>query len=245
MKVEIVKATKSFGRTNALDDVSIVIKPGQIVSVLGLNGAGKTTLLNALTGLIALNKGMIRYDGEEFVRGRLDLRKRLGYLPDFPSFFEDWTIVRHLGLMLRIYDKRPADYESVIIELMRDFDLLPLYRKPLGELSRGQRYKAALATHLAVDPELWLFDEPFASGMDPHGINAFKRQCRKAAERGRTIIYTTQLLDIADRFSERACVLHQGVVRAFDSPSNLKRKDPTSENPLEDIFEKLKEDSAE
>lgn len=69
MKVEIVKATKSFGRTNALDDVSIVIEPGQIVSVLGLNGAGKTTLLNALTGLIALDKGMILYDGEEFVRG--------------------------------------------------------------------------------------------------------------------------------------------------------------------------------
>lgn len=153
--------------------------------------------------------------------------------------------MRHIDLMLRLYNIEPAEHQTRIVELMREFDLLPLHKKPLAELSRGQRYKAALTSTLAIAPDVLLFDEPFASGMDPHGINSFKRHCRAAAERGQTVIYKTQLLDIAERFSDKACILHQGIVRAFDSPANLKAKHGETESALDEIFEKLREQPAE
>ena len=87
---------------------------------------------------------------------------------------------------------------------------------PIKLLSRGQIYKANLVGFLAVDPELWLIDEPFASGMDPQGLNAFKKHIRDAVERGKTVIYTTQLLEIAERFADRLCIISQGRIHAFD-----------------------------
>jgi len=125
---------------------------------------------------------------------------------------------------------------------LREFDLLPLANSPFATLSRGQRYKAVLATLLAIDPEVWLLDEPFASGMDPHGINAFKRRAREAAARGRTVIYSTQILDAAERFSDRICIIHRGKVRAFGATSNLDIKSQDNASALDKIFSQLREE---
>ncbi len=111
----------------------------------------------------------------------------------------------------------------------------------MNTLSRGQAYKAALATMIAADREVWLMDEPFASGMDPHGIDAFKRHAREAATRGRTILYSTQLLDVAERFSDRVCVVHRGEIRAFDTLNRLREQAQDKNNVLEEMFRQLRE----
>ena len=92
-----------------------------------------------------------------------------------------------------------------------------------------------------MDREIWLLDEPFASGMDPHGIDAFKRHARSAAARGRTIIYSTQLLDVAERFSDRVCVIHKGGIRAFDTLDRLRERASDKDNVLEEMFRQLRE----
>jgi len=94
---------------------------------------------------------------------------------------------------------------------------------------------------IAADCDVWLLDEPFASGMDPHGIDLFKDHARAAAQRGRTIIYTTQLLDIAERFSSRVCLLEDGEVRAFDSVENLRARAQDKDHVLEELFRQLRE----
>ena len=113
---------------------------------------------------------------------------------------------------------------------------------PFATLSRGQRYKAVLATLLAIDPEVWLLDEPFASGMDPHGITAFNRHAREATARGRTIIYSTQILDAAERFSDRLCVIHRGKVRAFSATLELRKGHLGDASALDEIFKQLREE---
>jgi len=133
--------------------------------------------------------------------------------------------------------------EERVLELLQDFDLLPLALRPVNSLSRGQAYKTALVALLAVDPELWLLDEPFASGMDPQGIDAFKRHARAAANRGRTIIYSTQLLDVAERFSDRVCVINKGELHAFDTLANLRIAALDKDNVLEEMFRRLRETS--
>src|SRR6185437_12733835 len=111
-------------------------------------------------------------------------------------------------------------------------------------LSRGQRYKAALVALLTVDCEVWLLDEPFASGMDPNGISAFKRRAREGAARGRTIIYSTQILDAAERFSDRICVIHRGQIRAFMPTAELRSDRLSSTSALDDIFSQLREEDS-
>jgi ABC-type multidrug transport system ATPase subunit len=242
MKIELQGIAKSYKSRHALDDVSQTIETGQVVAVVGLNGAGKTTLLRCLAGTVAPDKGRILYDGQPFLRERMDLRRKFMFLPDFPAVFEEWAPLRHIGMVLRLYGIEQPGVEDRIVELLREFDLLPLANVPFATLSRGQRYKAVLIALLAVNPQVWLLDEPFASGMDPNGINAFKRRACHAAANGHTILYTTQILDAAERFSDRVCVIHRGKIRAFAAASDL-RKDPQAQTTgLDDIFNQLREE---
>ncbi len=241
MKIELSGVSKRFGKTVALDRVRLEFVPGQIIALLGPNGAGKTTLLRCLSGIAAPDRGEVLYDEQSFRRDRLDLRRRLAFLPDFPIVYEHWDCLRHAGMLLRLYERESAGAEERFLTLLADFDLLPVARKAFAHLSRGQRYKAAFAALATVDPELWLLDEPFASGMDPHGLQAFKQCCHEAAGRGRTIVYSTQILDVAERFSDRVCVIHRGEVRAFDSVRNLESQlQAESGGVLDQIFRQLR-----
>lgn len=241
MKIELRAVSKSYRSTRALDRVSMEIEPGQIVSLLGPNGAGKTTLIRCIAGIAAPDSGGIYMDDQEFRRDRLDLRRRIQILPDFPFLFWDQTLLHNLSIILRLYDADGPGVEDRTVELLREFDLLPLALRTVNTLSRGQAYKAALATMIAADREVWLMDEPFASGMDPHGIDAFKRHAREAATRGRTILYSTQLLDVAERFSDRVCVVHRGEIRAFDTLNRLREQAQDKNNVLEEMFRQLRE----
>ncbi len=241
MKIELRGVLKTYRSLRALDYVSLEIEPGQIVGVLGANGAGKTTLLRCLAGIAAPDKGEVLFDGEAFRRDRLDMRSRLYTMPDFPFLFWEHSIVRNLAMILRVYDADGPGTEARVLQLLRDFDLLPLALRRVQSLSRGQIYKAGLVAMIAADRDVWLLDEPFASGMDSHGIDMFKRYARQASQRGRTIIYTTQLLDIAERFSDRLCLLEAGAVCAFDSLENLRTRVQDKDNVLEELFRQLRE----
>ncbi len=239
MKVAIRNVTKRYGKTRALDNVTLEFEPGEIVSVLGPNGAGKTTLLRCLAGIVGPDEGAVYYDEREFRRNDLATRKRFFFLPDFPFLFWGQPVLRNIGIILRIYEADGPGTEDRVFGLMREFDLLTLANSPVERLSRGQAYKTALAGLIAVDPEVWLLDEPMASGMDPLGQSVFRRMAREAAARGHTVIYSTQVLEVAERFSDRVCVLHQGKVRAFDKLENLRAAAADKQNALEELFIKL------
>lgn len=241
MKIELRTVTKSYRSIRALSRVSLEFSPGQLISLLGPNGAGKTTLLRCLAGIAAPDSGEIYFDDQEYRRNRLDLRQRIYTLPDFPFLFWDQTILRNLAIILRLYNADGAGAEERVLELLREFDLLPLALRPVQTLSRGQAYKAGLAAMIAADCDIWLLDEPFASGMDPHGIDAFKRHARAAANRGRTVIYSTQLLDVAERFADRVCVIHKGEIHAFDTLDRLREQANDKHNVLEEMFRQLRE----
>jgi ABC-type multidrug transport system ATPase subunit len=220
MNIRIEKVSKKFGGLWALEEVSLTLEPGQVVGLLGANGAGKTTLLNCLAGIVAPSHGTIYYDGEAFHRGKLELRRRMMFLPDFPMAFARMNVLQHIAMCIRLYERPEPDVENVA-KILDQLNILALAGMPFGTMSRGQLYKACLAGLLVVDPELWILDEPLASGMDPMGIAYFKQQARLAAERGRTVIYTTQILEIAEKFSDRICVLDHGGLRLTGKAGEL------------------------
>lgn len=221
MRLKAENLRKKYGWAVALDDLSWEAAPGQVIALLGPNGAGKSTFLNALAGCIRLDGGRVLFDGEAYTPDREDLRRRFAFLPDFPPVPPGWTPVRFIGSLLKLYGLPVLDLQERVVKILTDLDLLGVAQWKFRQLSRGQAYKAVLAGFLAADPELWLVDEPFASGMDPRGLNAFKEYAREAVTRGRTILFTTQIIEVAEQISDRICVLNRGRIVADATPTEL------------------------
>lgn len=242
MKIETRGLAKRYRSTLALDDFSLTLEPGRVVAVIGLNGAGKTTLLRCLGGLIHPQAGEIFFDGEKFSRKRLDLRRRMAFLPDSPICYAEHTPLKHIAMTVRVYGISPdSALEQRVVGLLSDFDLLEVAKWPLGELSRGQLYKCALAAHAAVRPELWLLDEPFASGIDPRGIATFKRLARERAADGGTVIYTTQILEIAEKFADELVVIDRGRLRQTITRAELDAMPADGPDSLQSVLDEFRE----
>lgn len=240
MRIQTESICKKFLGTPALVDVTLDLAPGQTVAVLGLNGAGKTTLLRCLSGLATPDRGRVLFDSAPLDRESEAQRRRLHFMPDFPALFPQHSILRNVSAMMRLYGRDEPGAERQVVAWLDEFDLLPLIRKPLMSLSRGQAYKASLVGLLAADPEVWLLDEPFASGMDPQGLGAFRTYTQAAVKRGRTILYTTQILDVVERFSDRVLVLDKGRVAANAPLAELRRDAGPATPALEALFTELR-----
>jgi len=221
MHIVLDGVTKQYGSNVILKDVSLTFPGGQIIAVIGLNGAGKTTLLRCLSGVASPSRGRILMDGERFYRDNLALRRRQMVLPDVPLFLPEHTGIEHVAMILHLYERNAVELEATAMALFAELDLLALVDRPIVTLSRGQAYKIGLAAMLLVNPDLWLIDEPFASGMDPQGIAVFKRHARAAAAAGATVVYSTQILEIAERFADRLIAIDHGGIRLDLGPQDL------------------------
>ena len=241
MLIELKDFSKRFGRLLAVSIPDLRIDPGQIAVVLGANGAGKTTLFRCLAGLVIPSAGQILYNAKPFYRGDLELRRNLMFLPDFPFMFGEMTVIQHISMVLKLYECDAKTKLEAALEHLRNLDLLPFAEAATGRLSRGQQYKAALSALLTLDPELWILDEPFASGMDPQGIFYFKTQARAAAERGRTVLYSTQILDVAENLSDRIILLNRGALQMNAALNQLQARNEGNGGVLEEMFRSLRE----
>lgn len=224
MVVTLDDVSRNFGRTRALKFVSTQFEPSELVAVLGLNGAGKSTMLRILAGEIATSSGKLIIDGTPFRRDNLDVRREMLFLPDDPYLVGE-TPLRTLSLYLNHYGRKEREgVAERAVELLEEFEVVDKATSNWGELSRGQSYKAAFVVMCALRPKLWILDEPFASGMDAKGIRLFREHARRAVENGATVIYSTQLVDLAEDFSTRVCVLHEGELRAAIKPTELRSR---------------------
>ncbi|TLD71074.1 ABC transporter ATP-binding protein [Phragmitibacter flavus] len=242
MRARLNEISKRFGGTVALDELTLDLPAGSVVAVLGLNGAGKSTLLKVMAGVSALDAGTVLYDGEVFHRERLDLRRRLLFTSESPMFFPGKSVLRNLAVFLEVYEKNAAEREERIVELLQETGMAGLVLKEAGTLSRGQVWKLALACAVAVRPELWLVDEPFASGMDVLGLAAFKRVARSLADEGGLVIYTTQLAEMAVGFADYICLLNEGRVALWESSESVKRRLKDEGVEVAELFRGMREE---
>lgn len=222
MQISLQHITKQFPRCTALDDLSLELNDGKTVAVLGENGAGKSTLLSIISGVSVADKGSVSMDGEVFDRTKLQLRRRMIFTPDTPVLFRDDTVIRNVAAFAQLYEIQIADRVDEIAAFMHDIGIGTLANQWVGGLSRGQAWKAAMTCVHAVRPDLWLVDEPFASGMDAIGIAAFKRLVRDLNSEGKMVIYTTQMIDLATEFADHVLVIRQGKVIMQQSGAELR-----------------------
>jgi len=212
---------RRFGRQHALANATFTCGPGEIIALIGNNGAGKTTLLQLLAGLLVPTSGRIVIDGQPLDRRDEALRRRIGIIPDFPPYFMDHTVIRHIAMLCALHRTPDVEAEQRATALMEEAGILNLGETRMGRLSRGETYKAVLVGMFLARPELWLLDEPMASGMDPQGLNFLRTRLREAASAGATVIYSTQIAEIAEQFSDRVFILHEGRLLEQEKASSL------------------------
>lgn len=223
MNLRLEGLSKGFGPRRVLAGVSLTIPAGAVTAVLGMNGAGKTTLLRCLSGLSSGDCGGVFIDGEELRMGRLDLRRRLMFLPDFPPAFPGADVLENVAAHLRFWEADRPGVEDKVAAWLEAMGMLAEAGRSVQGLSRGQGYKAALLALLAVDPELWILDEPMASGMDPRGLAVFRREAAAAAARGASVVYSTQIPELAAAFADTVLLIAGGKVRMLDPERDFGR----------------------
>lgn len=234
MKISLRGIGKSFLDDSALDDIDLDIESGELIAVVGTNGAGKTTILKILATLLSTDEGEVRMDGELLTHRRIDLRSRLHFLEESPVLLG--STIDHICRVVHLYDRELPGLKEKILSWLREFELMEVAHR--YGLSRGQKYKAAFVGICAANPELWLLDEPFAAGVDPTGISAMKRAINKAVGSGSTVVYSTQIVELAETFSDRILVMNRGKIE-LDIPTK-QLKEAQHDNALARLFENLR-----
>jgi ABC-2 type transport system ATP-binding protein len=206
---------KQFGHFLAVRDVSFSVPQGQVVAFLGPNGAGKTTTMRLLTGFVAPTRGRAYIAGIDVQTDRLEVARRLGYLPENGPLYPDMT---PLGLLKFFGAARglPAPYLRERLDVVvEQCALSSVALKPIGKLSKGYRQRVAMAQALLHDPDVLILDEP-TGGLDPNQIRGVRTLIRELGK-SKTILVSTHILGEVEPIADRVLFIHEGQI-VFDGP---------------------------
>ena len=212
MLVQVEHIVKSFGKQKVLDDISFSVERGQVVGLLGPNGSGKTTLMRILTGYLRADGGQAFIDGFSVKEQAIEVRKRIGYLPEHNPLYTDMYVREYLDFVRGFYPGIPRQRTGEVIEMT---GLGPEAHKKIGQLSKGYRQRVGLAAAIIHRPSLLILDEP-TTGLDPNQLVDIRRLITGLGkETG--IILSTHIMQEVEQMAGRVIVLYKGRIR-LDSP---------------------------
>jgi ABC-2 type transport system ATP-binding protein len=217
--IEVKDLTKSFGERTAVDHVSFVVNRGEILGFLGPNGAGKTTTMRILTGFLPATSGTAQVAGFDVFNDSLEVRKRIGYLPENPPLYLDMTVAAYLDFVARIKNVPAEKRRASVDDAMVKTNLQDKRYELIKRLSRGYKQRVGLAQALVHDPEVIILDEPTV-GLDPKQIIEV-RHLIKGLAGSHTIILSTHILPEVSMTCDRVVIINRGRIAAIDTPANL------------------------
>jgi ABC-2 type transport system ATP-binding protein len=220
--IEVSGLTRRFGARAAVVDVSFRVPTGEIVGFLGPNGAGKTTTLRMLTGYLPPTSGSARVAGYDVETRSMDVRARIGYLPESVPLYRDLTVTGYLEFVATLKGAAKADRRRAVEEVVAACGLEEVFRRPIATLSRGFRQRVGLAQALVNDPEVLFLDEPTV-GLDPRQIVEIRELIRSLAGR-RTVILSTHILPEVSLLCRRVLIIHRGRLISDGPPEALRAR---------------------
>jgi ABC-2 type transport system ATP-binding protein len=230
--------TKRFGEQLAVDSLSFEVPAGQIVGFLGPNGAGKSTTLKMLTGVLQPTKGTATICGFDLCAQAIEVKRRVGFVPESGAVFESLTGLEYLEMVAALYGIAEEPARARIRQFIAFFDLSfeTLTDKLLGAYSKGMRRKVVITAALLHNPPLVFFDEPL-DGLDANAAVGFKALIQTLAREGKTIIYSSHILDVVERVCDRVIIIDKGKVLVDGRPNELVAANGTG--TLERLFTQL------
>ena len=220
--ISLHQLTKRFGSQTAVDSLSFEIPGGQIVGFLGPNGAGKSTTLKMLTGMIEPTEGTATICGLDLRRDTLEVKRIIGFVPESGAVFESLTGLEYLEMVAALYASPPEAARERIRQFIAFFDLSfeTLTDKLLGAYSKGMRRKVVITAALLHNPPVVFFDEPL-DGLDANAAVGFKALIQTLAREGKTIVYSSHILDVVERVCDRVIIIDKGRLIVDGKPDEL------------------------
>ena len=216
--VEIKDITKYYGQQKALDNINLTINKGEVVGLLGPNGAGKSTLMKIITSFIPPSSGTIVVDGWDVQENSLEVRKRIGYLPEHNPLYQDMYIKEYLEFVLKTYPGQ-KNVKSKVDDIIHLTGLDLEKKKKIGALSKGYKQRVGLAQALIHNPDILILDEP-TSGLDPNQLVEIRKIIIELGKQ-KTIILSTHIMQEVEALCNRVVIIDKGCIVADDTPKNL------------------------
>jgi ABC-2 type transport system ATP-binding protein len=232
--IALEQLTKRFGAFTAVDRLDLAVPKGEVFGFLGPNGAGKTTTLRMLMGILVPTTGRASIGGLDCHTQRVEVMRRVGYLPDVPVFYDYLRGAEILEFVGEMHDLARGDARARARELLREFDLGDAGEEFAVNYSLGMKKKLGLACAVLHRPDVLILDEP-TTGLDPGSARDVRDFLQRRAGEGATIFLSTHLLDMAERLCSRVGIIHQGVLQCVGRVDEL-RASRAAGGTLEDVF---------
>jgi ABC-2 type transport system ATP-binding protein len=218
--IQVNGLTKDYGARRAIDNLSFDAEQGEIVGFLGPNGAGKTTTMRILTGYMPPTEGTATVAGYDIIDESLEVRKRVGYLPETVPLYNDMTALEYLKFMAEL--RRIPDPEERAYETLENVNLEERANSYIGTFSKGMRQRIGLAQALIHRPEVLILDEP-TIGLDPAQVVEIRNVIREIGK-DRTVLLSTHILSEAQQMCDRVLIINKGKIVTEDTPENLQSR---------------------
>ena len=221
-KIRTENLTKSYSGVKAVDSINVNVGKGQVCGFVGPNGSGKTTTLGMMTGLIEPSSGFCYVNGIEVSRHPLEVKRIIGYLPDGFGFYSHMTAAQNLKYYSKFYSMSEAGANARIAELLSYVGLAKVDKR-VSTYSRGMKQRLGLARVLLNDPEVIFLDEP-TNGLDPEGVIQFRNVVKEQSLLGKTIFFSSHLLDEVQHVCDHLCIISKGRIAAQGTLEEVKRE---------------------
>ncbi len=220
--IEINNLTKLYGDRKAIDNLSFTVKKGEVMGFLGPNGAGKTTTMKIITGFMAPTSGEVKIAGFDVFENPIEVKKRIGYLPETPPLYGDMVVRDYLSFVAALKGVEKSRIKSLVDRAIEKTRLGEVAHRLIQNLSKGFRQRVGLAQALVSDPEILILDEPTV-GLDPRQV-AEIRALLNELRGSHTIILSTHILPEVQATCERVIIINKGTIVAEDSLNGLSQK---------------------
>jgi ABC-2 type transport system ATP-binding protein len=220
--IEVENLTKRYGRQTAVDGISFTVQKGEILGFLGPNGAGKTTTMRILTCYLPPTEGTARVAGYDVFEAPMEVKKRVGYIPESPPLYTDMDVATFLDFCAKIKGVPGSQRRARVDEAMEKTRVADVRGKLIGRLSKGYRQRVGLAQAILANPDVLILDEPTA-GLDPKQIIETRELIRSLGGE-HTIVLSTHILPEVSMTCGRVVIINKGRVVAEDTPANLTRR---------------------
>lgn len=236
--IEIHDVTKVYGKGKpAVSHMNLTIENGEIFGFLGPNGAGKTTTLKMMTGISPITEGSITIDGFDITKQSLKAKQQFGFVPDSPDVLLRLKGIEYLNFIASIYNVERTDAEERISSLAKRFEIQDALNDKISSYSHGMRQKLMMIGVLLHQPANWILDEPL-TGLDPKSAFTLKEMMREHADAGNTVLFSTHVLDVAEKICDRIGILSHGKLVFVGTIEELKKQTAKDES-LEELFLEL------